>query len=182
MMPEMSRLVAVDRIAPGGLTEHIVATDGERKALATRFDVVAIGELTGLLRLEPWRRGGVKITGRVDAIIVQTCVVTLDPFEVAVRDEISRYFAGRNAPGPAAAVLSVESLEEDAQEVVTGASIDIGEVLAEALGLAIDPYPRKPGAKFESGDDSGQESGSDAGPFAALVKIKATSRTRNGRA
>jgi uncharacterized metal-binding protein YceD (DUF177 family) len=182
MTPEISRLVAVDRVSPGGLTEHIVATDGERKALAARFDVVAVSELTGLLRLEPWRRGGVKITGRVDATMVQTCVVTLDPFEVSVRNEITRYFAGQNAPGPAAAVHSVESLEEDAQEFVTGASIDIGEVLAEALGLAIDPYPRKPGATFESGDGSGQEPGSDASPFAALAKIMAISRTRKGRA
>lgn len=181
MTPEMSRLIAVDRVSPGGMTEHVIASDGERSALAARFDLVAIKELTGLLRLEPWRRGGVKLTGRLDAVIVQTCVVTLDPFEAAISDEIVRYFAGHNEPGPAAAVHSVESLEEDAPDVVTGGSIDIGEVLAEALGLAIDPYPRKPGAEFRQGGDSHVDRASGASPFAVLDKLKAPERKRRGR-
>lgn len=181
MTPELSRLVAVDRVPAGGMTEEIVATDAERKALAARFNIAALNELTGLLRLEPWRRGGVKMTGWVDAAIVQTCVLTLEPFEANVKDEIIRYFSGQNSPGPAAAVRSVESLEEDAHDVVTGGSIDIGEVVAEALGLAIDPYPRKPGAIFESGGDSIRQPGSETGPFAILDKVMANRPTRKGR-
>jgi uncharacterized metal-binding protein YceD (DUF177 family) len=172
MIPEMSRLVAVDRIPPAGMTEHVLATEAERKALAERFELVAINRLTGVLHLEPWRRGGVKVTGRVDAEIVQTCVVTLDPFEVTLTEEIVRYFAGQTAPGPAAAVHTVESLEEDAPELVTGGSIDIGEVLAEALGLAINPYPRKPGAIFGSSGDGDNDSDTGTSPFAALRSMK----------
>jgi hypothetical protein len=179
MIPEMSRPVAIDRVPQGGMTEHVVATDDERKALAARFDLVAIRELTGLLHLTPWRRGGVKITGRVDAVIVQTCVVTLDPFEVVVTDEIVRYFAGHHAPGTAA-VHSVESLEDE-PEVVTGNSIDVGEVVAEALGLAIDPYPRKPGVVFGSDGDASRLSVAEASPFAVLGRIGAASRDRKDR-
>lgn len=181
MTPEMSRLTAVDRVPPGGMTEHVVATEGERQALAARFDLVAITELTGLLRLEPWRRGGVKITGRVDAVVVQTCVVTLEPLEAVVKDEVVRYFAGRSAPGPAAAVHAVESLEEDADEVA-GGSIDLGEVVAEALGLAIDSYPRKAGAVFGSGSAPAGGSDHQSSPFAALEQIRASQRTGKGRA
>ncbi len=182
MTPEMSRLVAVDRVPRGGVTEHVVANADERRALAVRFDVLAISELTGLLRLEPWRRGGIKVSGRVDAVVVQTCVVTLDSFEVALTDEIVRYFVGHNAPGPAPVVLSVESLDADAPDVVASGSIDIGEVVAETLGLAIDPYPRKPGAVFGSVGDSLHGADAEAGPFAILDKIKATGRPRKGRA
>jgi hypothetical protein len=180
MMPEMRRPVAVDRVPPGGMTEHVVASEAERKALADRFDLVAINELTGLLHLSPWRRGGVKMTGRIDAVIVQTCVVTLEPFEVVVTDEIIRYFASHNAPGPAA-VRSVESLEDE-PEVVTGNSIDVGEVVAEALGLAIDPYPRKPGAVFgPNGDDSRRPAVAES-PFAVLDRIGTARRSRKDRA
>ncbi len=154
MTPELSRWVAVSRVPTGGMTEQIVATDREREALARRFGLAAIRELNGLLRLEPWRRGGVKVIGRVNARIVQACVVTLDLFEAAVQEEVARYFVGQNMPGPAASVHSVEALDEDAPDIVTGDHIDLGEVMAETLGLAIDPYPRKPGAVFESAAQS----------------------------
>ncbi len=41
--------------------------------------------------------------------------------------------------------------------------IDLGEALAEQLALALDPYPRKPGAKLPS-----EASDDGANPFSAL--------------
>ena len=35
-----------------------------------------------------------------------------------------------------------------------GDSIDLGAALAEQLALALDPYPRKPGAKLPAGSPS----------------------------
>ncbi len=182
MTPELSRCVAVSRVPPGGVMEHVVASEAERNASARRFGLAAINELSGLLRLEPWRRGGVKVIGRLNAVIVQTCVVTLDLFEVAVQDEVVRYFVGQNMPGPAASVHSVEALDEDAPDTVTGDCIDIGELLAETLGLAIDPYPRKPGAIFEPAENQALGGDSEANPFAVLARIKATGVSRKGRA
>ena len=182
MTPELSRWVAVSRVPTGGMTEQIVATDRECEALAGRFGLAAIRELNGLLRLEPWRRGGVKVIGRVNARIVQACVVTLDLFEAAVQEEVTRYFVGQNMPGPAASVHSVEALDEDAPDIVTGDHIDLGEVMAETLGLAIDPYPRKPGAVFESAAKVGLGGGTSTNPFAALARIRTAGSSRKGRA
>jgi uncharacterized metal-binding protein YceD (DUF177 family) len=171
MSPEFSRLIPVDRIPPEGASEHIVATEQEREALAARFGLVAIRALSAQMQLEPWRRGGIKVAGRFDATVLQTCVVTLEPFEEVLQEDIIRYFAGQNAPGPAAVTHSVESLEEDEPDVISGGSIDLGELVAESLGLALDPYPRKPGTEFSRGahDDDKDPSPS---PFAALEPLK----------
>ena len=170
MSPEFSRLIQVDRISPEGASEHIVATEQEREALAARFGLLAVHALSAHMQLEPWRRGGIKVAGRFDATVLQTCVVTLEPFEEVLQEDITRYFAGQNAPGPAAVTHSVESLEQDEPDVISGGSIDLGELVAESLGLALDPYPRKPGAEFSRG--AHEDNNLSPSPFAALEPLK----------
>ena len=170
MSPEFRRLIPIDRIPSEGASEHIVATEQEREALAARFGLLAIHALSAQMQLEPWRRGGTKVSGRFDARVKQTCVVTLEPFEEVLREDITRYFAGQNAPGPAAVTHSVESLEEDEPDIISGGSIDLGELVAESLGLALDPYPRKPGAEFSTGAQD--EKNPSPSPFAALEPLK----------
>jgi uncharacterized metal-binding protein YceD (DUF177 family) len=170
MSPEFSRLIPVDRIPPEGASEHIIATEQEREALAARFGLLAVQALSARMQLEPWRRGGIKVSGRFDARIAQTCVVTLEPFEEVLREDITHYFAGQNAPGPAAVTHSVESLEEDEPDVISGGSIDLGELVAESLGLALDPYPRKPGAEFKT--SAHDEKNPSPSPFAVLEPLK----------
>jgi uncharacterized metal-binding protein YceD (DUF177 family) len=170
MSPEFSRLIAVDRIPLEGASEHIAASEQEREAVAARFGVVAVHALSAQIQLESWRRGGIKVSGHFDARVEQTCVVTLEPFEEVLREDITRYFAGQNVPGPAAVTHSVESLEQDEPDVISGASIDLGELVAESLGLALDPYPRKPGAEFNSG--AHDDNYPSLSPFAALEPLK----------
>jgi hypothetical protein len=171
MTPEFSRLIAVDRVPPEGMIERISAGEDECRALAERFGLIAIHDLSALLRLEPWRRGGIKVTGRFDARVEQTCVVTLEPFEESLGEDITHFFAGQNAPGPRPIIHSVVSLEEDDTDVISGGSIDLGELVAESLGLALDPYPRKPGVEFTSSATAG-EKGKSQSPFAALQSLK----------
>jgi uncharacterized metal-binding protein YceD (DUF177 family) len=179
MTPEFSRPIAVDRVPPEGTTEQISATEDERQALAERFGLIAIHDLSALLQLQPWRRGGIALTGRLEARIEQTCVVTLEPFQETVKEDITRFFAGQNAPGPRSVVRSVESLEEDETDVISGGSIDVGEVVAESLGLALDPYPRKPGAEFIS-SAAETEKEKPQSPFAALKSLKPGSKGKGG--
>lgn len=177
MSPEFSRLIAVDRVPPEGLTERIEANEEERRELARRFGLLAIRELIAVLQLAPWRRGGVKITGRFDSVVEQTCVVTLDPFEARISEDITRYFAGQNAPGPTPVVHSVESLGEDEPDVISGNAVDLGELVAESLGLALDPYPRKPGVEFSAASAEDQKTEA-RNPFAALQSLKTDPKSK----
>lgn len=49
----------------------------------------------------------------------------------------------------------------------TNGMLDLGEAAAEQLGLALDPYPRAPGAVLPEIEDD-----SDEGPFGALGALR----------
>ena len=75
---------------------------------------------------------------------------------------------------------SIETIAVDA--LVVGAtarndgSIDLGELVAESLGLALDPYPRKPGAEFTTG--AHDEKNPSPSPFAALEPLKSAPKSK----
>ena len=52
-----------------------------------------------------------------------------------------------------------------------GAAIELGSEIADTLALAIDPYPRSPGADSAL-KEAGVLSEEEAGPFAALAALK----------
>lgn len=169
MAPEFSRKLVIERIPPGGQEEVIEATPEEREALARRFDLPAVHSVRARFNAQPWQRGGIVLAADVEADVEQTCVITLERFPVHIEEQGERYYLAENAPGRHPTVLSVESLDEEEPETIAGGAVDIGEVASEMLGLALDPYPRKPGVVFES-QDGETEGGTDA--FAALRHLK----------
>ncbi|MGH6874431.1 MAG: DUF177 domain-containing protein, partial [Aestuariivirgaceae bacterium] len=54
--------------------------------------------------------------------------------------------------------------------LISGSSIDLGELVAESLGLALDSYPRKPGVEFSA--TAFDEKTPAHSPFAALEPLK----------
>ena len=64
--------------------------------------------------------------------------------------------------------LSADAL--DTLPIENGA-IDLGEAAAETLALALDPFPRSPGADAALAE-AGVLGESEAGPFAALADLK----------
>ena len=58
----------------------------------------------------------------------------------------------------------------DPPELLEGPTIDIGELAEEYFVLAIDPYPRAPGAALPADVVDDAESPKDS-PFAALAKL-----------
>jgi uncharacterized metal-binding protein YceD (DUF177 family) len=118
------------------------------------------------------RRGaGVSVAGQISALVGQTCVVTLEPMETSLDEEIAVSFAQPPA-GAAAADGEVEVAPvtggDEPPEPLVGGKVDLGAIATEFLILAIDPYPRKPGAEFAAPktDEAG------VNPFAALAGLK----------
>jgi len=169
MTPEFSRRLVVNRIPSEGLEETIEATPEECAALARRFDLPAILGLRARFNALPWRRGGVALKGVVEAEVERICVVSLDPFTTGVREEVERYYLAETSGGSHPTVLSLESLEDDEPDTIEGGAIDLGELAAETLGLALDPYPRKPGIEFEGVPGSGD--GASPRAFDTLSKL-----------
>jgi uncharacterized metal-binding protein YceD (DUF177 family) len=169
--PEFSRLLDVSRVPAGGLTETIAADGGERERLARRLNVPRVASLEAAFTVSPWRRGGVRVRGRIEAEVEQVCVVSLDAFTARVSGEFERFFAGESEPGTSGAVHHLDSLEEDEPDLIVDDKIDLGEIAAEELALALDPYPRKPGAVFVAAPPEEGDGGVREHPFKDLEKL-----------
>ncbi len=171
--PEFSRLVKVSRVPAEGLDEVIEADAAECARLAERLGVERLLSLTARFNLMPWRQGGVRVRGRIEAEVEQVCVVSLETFVAPLSEEVERFFAGQAEPGWSGAVRDVDSLEGDEPDLVHDGEIDLGELVAETLVLAVDPYPRKPGVTFGGNprEGSGKPHETSENPFRILQKL-----------
>jgi uncharacterized metal-binding protein YceD (DUF177 family) len=154
----LSRPLQVSDIPEAGLDVTVEADSKEREAFAREFRLPAVHALTATFHVTGTPRR-VHVSGRVDARVEQICVVTLDPFENEVHEDVEVDFA---ASGPTAAQ------GEDPPDEIVGGTVDLGALTAEFLALGLDPHPRKPGAgfSFEAAEDRAPS------PFAALEKLK----------
>ena len=146
-----------------------LAPDEETRAALARFaDVIAIPVLSAHLHLQSDGSGGAVLTGTLDATVRQNCIVTLEPFDNKVHEDIALGFAAEGDV-PAKSDLDIEMEESDPSDSIKNGIIDLGAVISEFLVLGIDPYPRKPGAVFEplvAAPDPEEH------PFAALRALK----------
>jgi uncharacterized metal-binding protein YceD (DUF177 family) len=166
---EFSRLFALEGVPAGGQTVTLKATPVECRALADRLDLVRLDRLEGEARIERAGDGLVRVAGRLHAELAQRCVVTLEPVPATVDAEFERTFS-RDVPEAAAEEIEMDLESEPPEPLPTG-GLDLGEILAEELSLALDPYPRSPAAdqrmaEVNEADDEGQ------GPFGALAKLR----------
>lgn len=139
-----------------------------RAALAAELGIPAVRKLRFEGRLTPQGRQDWTLEATLGATVVQDCVVTLEPVTTRIDEPVVRRFvADLPDPGPG----EVEMPEDDTLEPLPQA-LDLGEVLLEALALALPPYPRAPGV--ELGETVATEPGAEplteerAKPFAGL--------------
>jgi len=170
--PELSRIVDLGDFEDGDVREESVDADkDERHALARRFAVTAIRRLDADLTLA--RRGRqVVVTGRITAELEQTCVVSLEPMDVAVDETIEVVFDPDVRPtGEFDETIDLDLGGDDPPEALVDERIDLGEVVAERFGLALDPYPRKPDAEIDPRYVTREEVERKS-PFEALKGLK----------
>jgi len=172
---EFSRPMALDRVSATQHREEIIATDKELAALAQRFGLLSLDRLSASFTLKRVRKDLVRAKGRVSAELVQACVVTLDPIPAHIDEKFEVDFL--EGVQPAVADIELDAEAAEAPEPVPDGWIDLGELAAEQLGLAIDPYPRKPDAEVPA-EWKGEPAAAPAAaerpnPFAALEKLKA---------
>ena len=148
-----SRVVRVDALPREGQVVTIEATPTEREELASFYRLPAIAALTATLRLEPWGRGGARVTGSVHGELTQVCIVSLEPFPATVDEDVDVRFAPQTAAESASRAIeetqTFSLADEDEPDPVIDGKIDLGALAAEFFALGLDPYPRKPGASFE---------------------------------
>lgn len=173
--PEFSRSYSPERIPPEGLSETITADESERAALSQRFDLASIEALRAEFHLNLVAGGPmVRLVGRLTADVTQTCVVTLDPVAAHVEEDFELLFGPEETYRPGQEVhLDLETADPPEPFLPDG-SVDVGEVVAEQLSLALDPFPRKADAEVKTpkGVELGGPDTLPNTPFAALAGLK----------
>ncbi|XSC46524.1 YceD family protein [Bradyrhizobium sp. RDT10] len=166
--------VAVAQIPETGLHRDIEADQAIRNAVADVGGLREVLSVQAAFDVTPMRGGRFHVAGYVRARIGQTCVVTLEEMETDVDEPIDLTFAPPEQIPQMAALVdeAAESDEEtpDPPEPIENGIIDLGRVATDALYLAVDPYPRKPGAVFEPVVEAADP---EDHPFAALRALKA---------
>lgn len=172
MQPEFSRIVNIADLSGSGAVFDIAADAGERRALAARFGLEALEELSARVRLRRSARGTVHMSARIRAQVVQSCVVTLEPVRGRLDETVEiRFREDAARPGPGAVVI----VSPDDSEPLEGETLDVGEVVAGELALSLDPFPRAaeasamlgPGTETDGDGEDAPES-----PFGALAALR----------
>lgn len=155
------------RPLPAGVVV-IEASPEERAALATRFGLGAVDSLRAEVTLEQKPRA-IRATGRLTAQIMQPCAISGEDFPVAIDEPIDLRFVEDNQR-PATEDEEIELEADDCDEIeYTGEMFDLGEAVAQTLGLAIDPYAEGPNADAARKAAGIVQEGEQDGPLAALL-------------
>ncbi|SHI31182.1 YceD family protein [Wenxinia saemankumensis] len=147
-------------------------TPEERVEMARRIDVPSVRKLRLQGTLHPRGKGDWHLAATLGATAMQECVVTLEPVTSRVDAPVARtYLADWHEPEEAEA----EMPEDDSLEPLPD-TLDLFELAAEALALALPDYPRAPGTEEVelSVTEPGKTplSDDDVKPFAGLRELK----------
>lgn len=161
----------------------IEADSDQRIAVAKRFDIEAIGSLSAALNIEPESSiGRYRVHGQLEALVTRICSRTGETFTQDIKADVEGFFADKQGTVSFIAAKKKRDEEfgeqpnfvdeaEDPEPLIHG-HIDLGELTAQNLALALDPYPLSPNAP-----DLPQERISDTqvnvdNPFAVLSELR----------
>ncbi|MBU1347356.1 MAG: DUF177 domain-containing protein [Alphaproteobacteria bacterium] len=159
-----SDVVRVNEIG-AGLSRTLVPDETERARIIKALDLASLEAFEADLKLAPARVGWT-LSGRVKATLEQVCGITLEPLPVRVDERFSVDLIEATEREPDEADIEI-TLDDDAPDVIEDARIDLGQYAVEQLALALDPFPRKPGAEFVQPDEPAEIS-----PFAVLKAFR----------
>ena len=155
--------MALEDIPETGMHLEIDAPESTRSEIVPLAGVRELPRLSAAFHLS---RGGagVRVTGQVSARVGQTCVVTLEPIENGLEEQVDLMFS---LASTGASQTDTKDGDEPPEPLVDG-KLDLGAIATEFLLLGIDPYPRKAGVEFAPviADDG------SAKPSAALEALK----------
>jgi uncharacterized metal-binding protein YceD (DUF177 family) len=164
--------IRLDAMPVAGRELAVSPSAEERESIAAQLNLTSVDRLEVKLHAVKFR-GGIRVTGRLEAAITQPSVVSLEPVTQEIAESIDRIFL----PGPekpfaeaANAEIFVDLEGDDVPDHFDGPEADLSELIVETLALAVDLYPRAPG---ESLDDLGLEPDVvEDHPFSALKGLK----------
>lgn len=146
--------------------------------IAAALGIVGCRNFNARYTISELGRGRYQVAGTFAAVLVQTCVVTLDPFDQTVEEPFEFEFwpAEQLAPDPGASAtgreIEIDGLSGEDPEPIINGRLEIGPVLYQLLAAATDPFPRGPEAELERTEAGDPDRERSKHPFAALRRLK----------
>lgn len=180
----LNTTLCVQDVSTKTFTDVILeATPEECETLAHRHGVVEIRALNANLRAKASSgRRKLRIEGRVILSLVQECVVSLEKFDDTLEIQFTRKFEEGSETPISLDEVDVDLDSEDPPDLLANGCVDLAEVIAEEVGLSLDPYPRAPGATLGSlpKDEEIGEKETPRSPFAVLAALKEKENGKKG--
>ncbi|MEP0192020.1 MAG: DUF177 domain-containing protein [Erythrobacter sp.] len=171
---ELSRLIK-PRLLPN---EPVVieANESERAALTARFDLSDVASLRAEVSLDR-RENGLVANGILRASILQSCAVSGEDFPVTIEETLDLLFVPEGSIDAAPSEddeIDFDLTSEDCDTIeYAGDAFDLGEAVAQTLGLAIDLYAEGPNADAARSAAGLSDEDTPSGPLAdALAALK----------
>ena len=154
---ELVRPIAAERVGAAGLAVTVEASEAECAAVAARLMLPGVASVRCEWQLRPSHGGRLEAEGSLRARLQQVCVVSLDAFESEIVEEFAVQFvrAGAEAEGG-------DDPDEPDEIPFEAGMLDLGEATVQQLALALEPYPRKPGAELTMPEEGGKATPWDA--------------------
>lgn len=173
-MPDADTL-PLGRLSRASDTEFRLEPDATaRAALAEDLGIDALRKLRFEGRVIPEGKRDWRLEARLGATVVQPCVVTLDPVTTRIEQAVTRRFM-EDVPQPDAEIEEIEIPEDDSVEPLP-ATLNLSDVMADALALALPLYPRADGVDLGAAvfapPGVAPMTDEDAKPLAGLAALK----------
>ena len=165
---EFSHVVKISEVGNHSRNLRLSADETARHALMARFDLAALDNLEAEISLKH-EADAVIATGRFTASLAQFCIATHDPVPAKLDEAIHiQFIAEPTSNGE----VELELAPEDCDTMFhDGQTIDLGEAVAQSMGLALNPSPRSPEAE-KILKAAGVKSEEDVAPVGALAGLK----------
>lgn len=157
-------------VGNSGITSRIEASEADRVALAHALGLLACNRLIVDYRLKPIGADRFKASGRIEADIVHPCVVTLEPVPEDIREDFSVEYWPAEEAGEELPEGEI-NLEAEVPERMEHGEIALGRLVYELIAVAMNPFPRSPGADAAEAELLRDQPKPES-PFAALKKLK----------
>lgn len=137
---EFSRMINVAKAMSKNMAVDFQATPEECAALAERFGLASVSSFQVSLAVGPGHthKGGFYVTGSLMASVVQRCVATSKDVPETVNDSFELHILDKKHNNEQTLI----DLGDDDVEFSAFDEVDLGEVAAQYLSLALNPYPR----------------------------------------
>ncbi len=168
--PEWSIPLRLADLAPGETTTLVVTADEMvRSDLAARYGIIGVEAASARLQVVQSRNGRVAISGALEARVVQSCIVTLDPVTSQISGPVDVLVLPPGDVGPSDPDAEIDGPDIDSHDGVT---VDLGEILSQTLAVLLPDYPRAPGAAVPEPTTEPDEDEARENPFAVLARLK----------